>query len=277
VEHKFCHEENEIVHPNRVYRQIADCFAEIDKTCPPFRAPEQSWFPGIQVVTAHEGSAEDGLDGLFFSAKGGHNAESHNHNEVGNFILYYHAVPVIIDPGSESYTKITFSEKRYTLWYTQSCYHNVPAINGMDQAPGFEHRAKDVSFSHDGNSTRFSLELAEVYPAEAGIKSYRRDFVFRKGEGLLLTDTWSFKEGGAPVELNLMCYEKPEIDREQVLLSGCVSLSFDPSLFALTVDTVPLADKKMCRDWDKDVLFRLRLAGKDSGPSGTARLRFTGL
>jgi hypothetical protein len=45
-----------------------------------------AWMPGIQVMTARvrEGSAE----GLYLAAQGGHNAESHNHNDVGNFIVY---------------------------------------------------------------------------------------------------------------------------------------------------------------------------------------------
>jgi hypothetical protein len=28
------------------------------------------------------------VNGLYFAALGGHNAESHNHNDVGNFVVY---------------------------------------------------------------------------------------------------------------------------------------------------------------------------------------------
>ena len=43
-----------------------------------YKAPTLSWFPVLQVVTAWDSS--DNFDGFFFSAKGGHNHDSHNHN-----------------------------------------------------------------------------------------------------------------------------------------------------------------------------------------------------
>ena len=33
-------------------------------------------------------------DGFYFAAQGGHNAESHNHNDVGNFVVYANGKPV---------------------------------------------------------------------------------------------------------------------------------------------------------------------------------------
>ncbi len=55
------------------------------------------WLPGLQVMAARaqEGSASD----LYLAAKGGHNAESHNHNDVGNFIVYEDGLPALIDVG----------------------------------------------------------------------------------------------------------------------------------------------------------------------------------
>ncbi|HLA39080.1 MAG TPA: heparinase II/III family protein, partial [Candidatus Glassbacteria bacterium] len=67
-----------------------------------------AWLDGIQVMAARsrEGSAE----GFYLAAKGGHNAESHNHNDVGNFIVYYDGLPVIVDAGVGVYTRQTFSD-----------------------------------------------------------------------------------------------------------------------------------------------------------------------
>ena len=48
---------------------------------------------------------------LFFAAKGGHNNESHNHNDVGTFSLYYNNTPFIIDAGVGTYTRQTFGQK----------------------------------------------------------------------------------------------------------------------------------------------------------------------
>lgn len=65
--------------------------------------PEFSWLPDIELMTARE--QEGGKDGFFIAAKGGHNAESHNHNDVGGYIVYNDASPVLIDAGSGTYTK----------------------------------------------------------------------------------------------------------------------------------------------------------------------------
>jgi len=63
------------------------------------------WLPGIQVMAARikEGSPQ----GLYLAAQGGHNGESHNHNDVGNFMTYADGKPAIIDVGVETYTAKT--------------------------------------------------------------------------------------------------------------------------------------------------------------------------
>ena len=78
------------------------------------------WFPGLQVMAAR--SFEGSTKGLYLAAKGGHNDESHNHNDVGNFIVYADGEPVLIDVGVETYTAKTFSGRRYEIWTMQSAY-----------------------------------------------------------------------------------------------------------------------------------------------------------
>ena len=93
-----------------------------------------SWLPRIQVLTAR--SVRNSTEGLFLAAKGGHNAESHNHNDVGSFIVYADGHPLFIDPGVGTYRKETFNSDRYKIWSMQSGYHNLPQINGVDQMQG---------------------------------------------------------------------------------------------------------------------------------------------
>jgi hypothetical protein len=84
--------------------------------------------------------------GLFLATHGGHNDESHNHNDVGDFIIYYKGKPMIIDAGRGNYTARTFSKQRYELWFTQSQHHNLPMINGIGQKDGRSFEAHDVVF-----------------------------------------------------------------------------------------------------------------------------------
>ncbi len=96
--------------------------------------------PGDGGPRSSEGSAE----GLYLAAQGGHNAESHNHNDVGNFIVYADGEPAIIDVGVETYTAKTFSAQRYEIWTMQSAYHNLPTVNGVMQGAGRQFEARDV-------------------------------------------------------------------------------------------------------------------------------------
>jgi hypothetical protein len=255
-----------------VYRRLADIFKPVSGTGGGLIVPAVSWFEGIQVVTARDRA--DSLDGLFFSAKGGTNAESHNHNDVGNFLVYCDSTPVIVDAGVETYTKFTFNEKRYTLWTMQSCYHNTPTINGKDQLPGLEYAARDVKFESSGALTKFSLDIAGAYPADAGIESYRREFAFKHGEELTVTDTYKLTEAKAPLILNLLCYEKPELSEGKAVLSGKVLLEYG-SGFTAAAEEIALTDEKIHNDWKKETLYRLRLTREVKDSSGSIKLRFT--
>jgi hypothetical protein len=237
-----------------------------------FKAPATSWFEGIQVVTARDKA--DSLEGIFFSAKGGTNSESHNHNDIGNFLLFCDSTPVLVDAGVEQYTKFTFNEKRYTLWAMRSSYHNTPTINGKEQLPGLEYHAKDVSFTSAGGETKFSLDIGAAYPADTGIESYQREFVLKHGESFTVTDRYRLKECREPLVLNFLCYERPEAAAGKFILSGKLALEYDTAGFDWEVDEIPLNDPKMHGDWQKDYLYRLRLARKDRNPQGEVSLRF---
>ena len=114
-----------------------------------------------------------------FACKGGHNGESHNHNDVGQFILYGRNAPLLVDPGVGDYTRATFSDARYSIWTMQSCWHNLPTINGMDQNQGRESKSGRFDFPDEYGG---SVEIAGAYPSESGLVSYIRGFRFAEKE-----------------------------------------------------------------------------------------------
>jgi hypothetical protein len=71
-----------------------------------------------------------------FAAKGGHNEEGHNHNDVGNFVLATDNGQMIADMGAMEYTAKCFSSERYTLLQNSSRGHSVPIIDGKEQGSG---------------------------------------------------------------------------------------------------------------------------------------------
>lgn len=133
-----------------------------------FRENMGSWLPEVQLMTARLSN------GLFVAAHGGHNGESHNHNDVGDFILYANGDPVIIDVGSGTYTSKTFSKDRYTIWFNTSAYHNLPTINGQQQSEGKSFAATNVLHQKTKDKTTLSMNIEKAYPESANLISWKR-------------------------------------------------------------------------------------------------------
>ena len=141
------------------------------------------WYDQTQVAILRKGN-------WTLAAKGGHNDESHNHNDVGSGILHVATRPVIIDPGVATYVKETFSPARYTLWNVQSDWHSVPKINGCSQVNGREFAASDVVCDIEGNS--LVQDISGAYPQDAACNSWKRSWVLNEEE-VVLVDKFSLQ------------------------------------------------------------------------------------
>ncbi len=151
--------------------------------------PECTWYPETKHFFARNGA------GWFLGAKSGHNHESHNHNDVGSFILFIDNAPILVDAGVETYSKATFSSDRYTLWTMQSCWHNLPSINGVDQSNGWKYRGCDEKANLA--SRTFSADIAGAYLKEAACRKWVRTFSLGN-DSLTLTEEYELSERKAP-------------------------------------------------------------------------------
>jgi hypothetical protein len=75
------------------------------------------------------------------AVKGGHNGESHNHLDLGSFIVACDGEQLLCDPGAGEYTADYFGPKRYELAHPSARWHSVPTVNGEHQRPGTGARA----------------------------------------------------------------------------------------------------------------------------------------
>ena len=150
------------------------------------------WLNDLQIMTARRGH-------LYVAMKGGNNGESHNHNDVGSFIIYANNEPMFIDPAVGEYTAKTFSKDRYEIWTMQSGYHNLPQINGTDQQDGKAFGAKVVSHQNG----KLTLDIAGAYPQEAAVKSWKRTVTATKS-GVSVTEDFELDAYKAPTRLMLM-------------------------------------------------------------------------
>ena len=234
-------------HMYRSLKWLYTPFAK-EENCP---MPLWSVLPNLGVITARE--FEDSEVGMFLAAKAGNNGEMHNHNDCGNFMVYYNGNPVIIDTGVGEYTKQTFSSDRYKLWFMQSGYHNLPSFDGIDQKDGVRFAATDKQFSEEERS--ISSELKYAYPAEAGIESYVRRIALTGGivtvdESITLAEV---KE----IDFHLMLAKKPAILKDGVIsLPEGRTLIYDPSLKAEIEEFDPIGMDTQS-SWGTEVLYRL--------------------
>lgn len=241
--------------------------------------PAATWYPETEVCFMGNGN------GWFLGAKGGHNNESHNHNDVGSCVLYIDNIPVLCDAGVGTYTRQTFGTERYDIWTMQSDWHNLPMINGSSQIHGREFRSRKVVCSPEKGE--FSLNLEGAYMEAAYCREWRRIYKLGK-ESLTITDEGKLAKRVAADTLNFLVKAQVllpgESFRGRMLRKGeavllcdgdlAVKMEFDPQM-EIRVAGMPLEDHKLSKVWGP-VLRRVSLScGKGLRPS--YRVRFVSL
>lgn len=141
-----------------------------------FPLEESAFLPQLEMIAERQEGGS--TQGLYLSAKAGRNNISHNHNDIGSFMLFSDGCPALVDIGSGQYTSKTFSDRRYEIFWTTGAYHNLPVFNGVDQKVCVEKETHGVSYEKHEGITVFSADIARCYPASAGVTDWRRTFTF---------------------------------------------------------------------------------------------------
>ena len=182
----------------RLLRGVTDAqWIAAGPSTPPL--PRDVWLPSTQVLVARplDGSS----NGLTVAVKGGNNAEHHNHNDVGSFVVASGGVPVLVDVGRPTYTLATFGPERYSIWTMQSSWHNLPEVRGVAQPAGASAAASAITVQVDDHGASLALELAAAYPA-TGLASWRRSVCLDRGASrVTIADAWDlapFADGAEP-------------------------------------------------------------------------------
>jgi hypothetical protein len=218
------------------------------------------------------------------AAKGGHNEESHNHNDVGSFVVYAEGRPLLIDVGVETYRRETFSKDRYSIWTMQSQYHNLPTINGAQQLPGEAFRATEAVCHDDDQQATLELELAAAYAPEAQLVSWTRRLRLERGGALTVADRYQCHTPPRELTLNLMTPCEPRLGPgvidllERALPSdectGTGRIAFDAEALQPVVESVELTDDTLRKVWGER-LYRIVLRAVAPGAAGQFALCVT--
>ncbi len=237
------------------------------------RAFEPSTFtvlPDLETAYVRQSKRTD--QGFYLAAKGGYNAESHNHNDVGSFLVFLDGEPLLIDAGVDTYTSKTFSEQRYEIWSMQSSYHNLPDNNGVAQPHMIQWKRDSFAATGDVSGATIEIGLASAYPADANLADYRRMLRFdRVPERITLRDGLAFRDGredeeGNTVEFNLMTHHVPSQGDEPGSFelahpeSGVARASVSyPADLDVLVTKIVLEDPRMAESWG-DEIYRITLS-----------------
>ena len=133
--------------------------------------------------------------------KAGHNGESHNHNDVGSFILSTDEGQLFCDLGAGRYFNGYFDSKiRYTLLGNASWGHSVPIIDGAYQKEGSQ-----FCGTLQWNDKKITVDFAKAY--DGAVKKLTRTFEYAEDE-ILLTDEF---EGCNKVIERFVSVVKPKL------------------------------------------------------------------
>ncbi len=247
------------------YGQIRNLMLPLPPSEGVLPSAERVWFSDLKIMLKRESS--DAERGLCVALKGGHNSESHNHNDIGQFYLYRDAEPVLVDLGSMTYTRKTFSPQRYELLCMRSLYHNTPDVDGCEQLPGREYCSTDEVYGEDGS---IAMNIERAYPADAGMLSYRRYVNLENGVAILRDTCVLDGERELDIHFNMMA--EPELTKAgEVRLPHGVVMRY-PTDFVASVQRVEFGDAGMTSNWGQDHFFMLHLKKKTAG--GTFEIRF---
>jgi hypothetical protein len=235
------------------------------------------WFPDTEVAGARD--REGSFSGFFFGAKGGFNAESHNHNDVGSCLMYFDGKPCLIDLGREEYVAKTFSSRRYEIWTMQSGYHNLPVINGTDQMQGENYKAKNSTFTANARSAIFTTELAGAYPKGANVKSWVRSYTLNRGKSFVISDKYELNTlTTSGTSSNLITYCKVTLVKPGLLkFEGdgfTLNMSYNPRIVTPEIEFIEVTDRSLRRYWP-DGVTRIKLEFIKPGLKSGQTVTFT--
>lgn len=220
------------------------------------------WYNDVQLMASRSDN------GLFVASHAGNNGESHNHNDVGDFMVYADGNPVIIDVGSGTYTARTFSKDRYKLWFNTSAYHNLPTINDEEQSAGLQFTATDVRYTKNKNSSQLSMNIAKAYPETAGVKSWNRTVKLNKTKGdIEVKDQYEMNKNPGSLTQTFMTVCNTDITSPGKIifdLSGekKIFLDYDNKVWNISKEKMNLVtpeDQGLKHSWDGRTIWRILL------------------
>ncbi len=172
------------------------------------------------------------------AAKGGHNDEPHNHNDIGSFMLVKNGKRLLDDIGASEYSADYFKEGRYTKHFAPSSLsHNLPVINGQGQKGGKEYAARNTVIDNSG----ITLDISGAYGMDE-LLILKRKLLFDTEKGrLLVYDRFEFSEVPHELSERFVTPAMPEVSDGTIIFKNgneSVKMSFEKGVFDIVCNKV---------------------------------------
>ena len=157
----------------------------------------RSFFNVSGIYVGRPGVKSDCKIGV--SAKGGNNAENHNHNDVGSYTVAVGKQTLSGDQGCpSSYPKDYWADYCYDKYKIKGSYgHPVPYINGKTQREGKLAHGEVKQTNFTDKKDVFTIDISSAY-TDSTLKKLERSFVYdRTANGsFTVADNFEFSKEG---------------------------------------------------------------------------------
>ena len=170
-----------------------------------------------------------------FAAKAGTNGESHNHNDIGGFLINAYGESIITDPGRGEYTAEYFGEGRYDYFAPSAHAHSVPIIGGKVQRGGGEYFGRITHASDE----ELVIDFNHAYD-DKNISELTRRFEFG-GDTIKMTDTICFAEKPESITEHFVAAIEP-VQCNGGLIIGGVHMMYDTESVKFTSEKISFTD-----------------------------------
>lgn len=222
-----------------------------------FSPPRTAYLPDQQTAILRTTTSQGEMIGIL---SGGHNAELHNHNDIGQFLMLLNEEIIVPDLGNRYYTADFFGPQRYTYLAASSRGHNCPLIDGCEQRTGAEAKATVQQWNAAGGS--LTLEAAAAYPAEAGLVSWTRSLCQGedvRGSAMHVSDSFATHRSGRPLISRIWSTYPPEERTPGQFWLGPLVLTVTPLARSTTLTPCDGSNEGL-RSFSGQTLYALDLA-----------------
>ncbi len=191
---------------------------------------------------------------LLGALSGGNNAERHNHNDLGHFIITFNRDIIIPDLGAPYYQADFFGPKRYTYLSASSRGHNCPIIAGHEQRTGLDAAARVIAYEPQAATPHFVIDLTAAYPPEAGLASWTRrlDCVHPRDDQhgmMVVVDEFRTQAPNTPITHVIWSLAHPHhlaaANQPPRLRMGAMVCELPVSPNAIELDSIDAGDEKL--------------------------------